>query len=315
VLGNLPFLGESYQGSERNKLYAERFSHPENTLAIVKRAVSSYGLTVMGAMPPTIGELSRLFFEVLQRASTETQVEIGLISCFAIPLSIEGEDVDDYRRWVTYHSIESQDDDGVTQKYLNDPLLLCREGWRQRFARALESTEPYSREEIESMMLSRPKLDKMLDSLSSFRNLLVEPGSETDFLALTGRIDILQEVVTASVEKLGCPVVLGTHHAGYTIPILDASNIPFSGYVTPVNAIGALMLPSQGKVAEALSCTKKPIIAIKPMAGGRIGPDNAFRYVFQEAKAAVCMMGVASEIELEQDVQAAKRFVVDSSPY
>ena len=307
ILGNLPFLGESYQSPEKNKVYAERFLRVENTVKILKRAVMDFGLSVVGVMPPTMGELSRLFFEALLKVSTETQVEIGLISCLMIPLSIRGERVDDYRRWVTYHSIEAQGKVEVTEKYLSDPILLCREGWRQRFLETLAEMKPYSREEIVDMTLERSRLEKMLDAFSGFRSLLVEPGSETDFLALTGRTDILEEVVKTSAEKLGCPVVVGTHHAGSTIPILDASGIPISGYVTPVNSIGALMFPSQKQALEALSNTRKPLIAIKPMAGGRIAPENAFEYVFKKVGAASCMVGMASEAELQQDVQAARR--------
>ncbi|MEM2093761.1 MAG: hypothetical protein QXI32_00505 [Candidatus Bathyarchaeia archaeon] len=313
ILGNLPFLGESYQGPEMNKVYFTRFSNPENTFKVVKKAISTYGLTVIGVMPPIIGGLSRLFFEVLQKVMDETQVEIGLVSCFMIPLLIGGKKVDDYRRWITYYSIESKDNGELAGKYLNDPILLCRDGWKEGFAKALRSNKPYSDGEIADMTLDRRRLDCMLDSLSTFHNLLVEPGSETDFLALTGRVDILQEVVEASREKLGCPVVVGTHHAGSTIPILENSNISISGYVTPVNAIGALMLPSRKKAFEALTHTKHSVIAIKPLAGGRIAPEEAFEYVFKKARVAACMIGVASEDELRQDVQAAQRFIANSA--
>jgi len=314
VLGNLPFLGESYQGPEKNKVYAERFSHAENTVRIIRRAVSDFGLTVVGVMPPMMGELARLFFEALREVISETQVEIGLISCFTIPLQMRGERVDDYRRWVTYHSIEAQGKAEVTEKYLSDPILLSREGWRQRFPEVLTQMKPYSREEIVGMTLDKMGLERMLGALSSFRTLLAEPGSETDFLALTGRTDILEEVVATCSKRLGCPVVVGTHHAGVTIPILDASGILISGYVTPVNSIGALMLPSQEQALEALSKTKKTLIAIKPMAGGRIAPKKAFEYVFKKVGATSCMIGVASETELQRDVQAAEYFVT-ASPF
>ncbi len=310
ILGNLPFLGESYQGPEKNKMYAERFLHLENTVNILRRAVMGFGLTAVGVMPPTMGELSRLFFEALRRVSTETQVEVGLISCFMIPLSIKGERLDDYRRWVTYHSIESQGKSEVTEKYLSDPILLCREGWGEKFPKALAETKTYSHEEIADMTLERSRLEKMLGAFSGFRTLLAEPGSETDFLALTGRTDILEEVVKTSAERLKCPVVVGTHHAGSTIPILDASGIAISGYVTPINSMGALMLPSQKQALEALSNTRKPLVAIKPMAGGRIVPAKAFDYVFEEVGAASCMIGLASEAELQQDVQAANRLII-----
>ncbi len=309
ILGNLPFLGESYQGAEKNRIYTKRFLHLENTVNILRHAIEDFGLTVIGVMPPTMGELSRLFFEALRKVSTETEVDVGLISCFRIPLSIGGERVDDYRRWMTYHSFETQCNRQVTKKYLSDPILLCREGWKEKLPEALTNLKPYSSEEIADLKLERSRLDKMLSAFSGFRTLLAEPGSETDFLALARRTDILEEVVRTSTRKLECPVVVGTHHAGSTIPILDASGISISGYVTPVNSIGALMLPSQRQALEALSRTRKSLIAIKAMAGGRVTPNDAFEYVFSRVGAGSCMVGVASETELGRDVQAARRFI------
>ena len=34
ILGHLPFIGESYQGPEKNQMYINRFSNVENTIKI-----------------------------------------------------------------------------------------------------------------------------------------------------------------------------------------------------------------------------------------------------------------------------------------
>ena len=307
ILGNLPFLGESYQGPEKNRVYAQRFSKVEVTTKLLKEAIAQHGLTAISVMPPGMGPLSRLFFQALEAVSKETGVEPGLIACFMIPLRIGSKSVDDYRRWITYHSIEAARDKAVAEKYLTDPILLCREGWSEKFPVALANLRPYSSEEIRDLTYDRSRLEEVLHPLKEYRVLLIEAGSETDFLALTGRTDLLQEIIDQARDYLGCPAVVGVHHAGSTIPIIEDSRVGVEGYVTPVNSLGALMLPNKEKALEAIRSRNHPIIAIKPMAGGRVPPEKAFNFVFGDVGADACMIGVASEEELDIDVREARR--------
>lgn len=300
-------MGESYQGPEKNLAYAQRFLEVETTMRLLKKAIAQYNLTTVSVMPSGMSPLSNLFFQALKAASKETGVEPGLVACFMIPLRIRSRPVDDYRRWVTYYSIEATKDRDVAAKYVNDPILLCRERWKERFPQALADLRPYGPEEIRDLSYEKAKLEEALRPFKEYMVLLVEPGSETDFLALTGRTDLLQEIINHARDYLGCPAVVGTHHAGSTIPILENSGIGVEGYVTPINSLGALMLPTRERALEAIKSCKRPVIAIKPMAGGRIPPEKAFPFVFGDARADGCMIGVASEEELDADVREARR--------
>ncbi|MDQ1281526.1 MAG: hypothetical protein QG670_2791 [Thermoproteota archaeon] len=145
-----------------------------------------------------------------------------------------------------------------------------------------------------------------IKSLEDFKILLAEPGSEVDFLAITNRLDLLDDFAAILRDFLKCSIVLATHHAGTTIPILEASSLNFNGYVTPVNTLGALMLPTQEDAEKAIKDSKKPIIAIKTLAGGRIKPRDAFKYVYKKMKVDACMVGIASEEEADEDLKEAK---------
>ena len=48
--------------------------------------------------------------------------------------------------------------------------------------------------------------------------------SEVDFLAMRRRLNLLEVFMDDLRERLKCPIVLATHHAGSTIPILDDEN-------------------------------------------------------------------------------------------
>ncbi len=98
ILGHLPFVGESYQGSAKNLECVERFSKVENTISILSRAVQNYGIKVFSAVPVTEGELARLYLEAVHETVLETGIDIALIPCFRIMLTVEGKPLNDYRR-------------------------------------------------------------------------------------------------------------------------------------------------------------------------------------------------------------------------
>jgi hypothetical protein len=308
ILGHLPFLGESYQGKLRNQEYVGRFSKIENTIRILTKAVEEYGITVLGAAPACESQLAEQLLEAIRVTSLRTGRKLSLIPCLRIPLTIEGVAVDDYRRWLSYYEVERKFDGKILERYLDDPILQCREGWREKLLHASVHSTPYSAREVEKLRVDYETARLRLDSLRGFDVLFVEPGSETDFLVASGRLDLLNGLVEWIRGKYGYEVILGTHHAGTTIPILEESTIEFQGYVTPINQLGVMMFPTQRLALDAVKKTSKPVIAIKPLAGGRIPPNQAFQYVYEIAEVDSCMVGVGSEEELDTDLKAAREW-------
>jgi len=306
ILGHLPFVGESYQGPKKNRECFEKFSDVENTIKILIKAVKEYGITVMGAIPATEGKLATLLLEAIRETMRRTAIEIALIPCLQIPLTIGGEPIDDYRRWLTYYDVEKQlAGEKILKKYLEDPILLCRKGWKKKFSRALAHESPYQEKTLRKLQIDYDKLNQAMSSLQGFNILFIEPGSETDFLAMTGRLDLLSQFVGWLRNNFGYRVLLGTHHAGSTIPVLERSRIEFDGYITPVNKLGVMMFPTQEMALEAIRSTKKPVIAIKPLAGGRIPPRTALEFLYKDLRIDVCMIGLASESEVDEDIPIA----------
>ncbi|UCH01407.1 MAG: hypothetical protein JSV20_05880 [Candidatus Bathyarchaeota archaeon] len=306
ILGHLPFLGESYQGLTKNQEYREKFSKMENIVSLLQKAVTNYGVTAVACTPAVEGRLSATLRDALRRTIRFTSVEIGLIPCFMIPLRIGNKPVDVYRRWVTYYAYQSKlVNDSLLKKYINDPILRCRAGWKTKFQNAVTQLQPYSKEEIDLLRIDFNVLNDELRSLDSFKILLAEPGSENDFLALTGRLDLLETFANVLRDRLQCPVLLASHHAGSSISILETSQILFDGYLTPVNKLGVMMFPTQKMAIHAIKQTTKPVVAIKPLAGGRIPPKEAFDYIFKNQQVEACMVGIGSEAELDKDFRAA----------
>jgi hypothetical protein len=66
ILGHLPFVGESYQGLEKNWECAARFSDVKNTVKILRLAVEKYGLTVSATGISANNGLTGLFLKAVK---------------------------------------------------------------------------------------------------------------------------------------------------------------------------------------------------------------------------------------------------------
>jgi hypothetical protein len=303
ILGHLPFVGESYQGLEKNRECVARFSDIKNTVKILRLAVEEYGLTVSAAGVSANNELAGLFLKAVKETERIINTELAVIPCIQIPLTIKQKPVDPYRRWLTYYEIERQTaGDAILNKYLEDPVLQCRKEWKTKFRETLHRSKPYSRNELEDLQVDFGSLEKQITILGDHKILFAELGSETDFLAMTDRLDLLETLVESLRNGYGHNVLLGVHHAGTTIPKLENSEIKFDGYVTPINRMGVMMFPTRDTAVTAIQDAKKPVIAIKPLAGGRIKPKEALEHVYNE-------VGIGSVKEAEEDFTVAQRIL------
>lgn len=304
ILGHLPFIGESYQGIEKNRMLQARFSNVENTIRILSKASAKYGITVLSAEPGET-KFSSLFLRAIEETIRRVDIELALIPCIRVPLIIEGKPVDEYRRWITYYAFERKSGENVLERYLEDPILQCREDWKKRFLYTLEHGKPYGIGEFEKIRIDYKKLSNSVESIIKFKILFFELGSETDFLAIANRLDLLSEAVDWIRANFNRGVFLGVHHAGSTIPILDRSGVRFDAYIAPINKLGIMMLPTEDTAVKSIKHAAKPVIAIKPLAGGRIPPNEAFEYIYSNTNVASCLIGVASEDEMDEDVKTA----------
>jgi len=312
VLGNLPFLGISYQGREKDREYREKFSNKSEMKRVMKVAVK-YGVKFFAVSSHRFNELSMLHLEAIREVEEEEETDIMLIACISIPLQIGGAKVNDYKRWKTHLIYESEKfGDAVLQRVLNDPILNFRPQWKE----TLRSIRPYKMSQLQRRLkIDWKTWENSIDRLSSWRIAWIEPGSETDFLALA-RSDLLGELIDRTRDA-GYRSLLGSHHLGATVPLLEENRIRrFDGYVTPINKLGIMMFPTQReaeKAAREVRNNGKLLIAIKPFAGGRIRPKEALTYVYREMEADACMMGVASVEEAEEDFQAARQILTSKS--
>lgn len=298
ILGHMPLVGVSYQSVERDRDYRERFSDPGAMRRVVDAALGM-GIRRFAAASPGSSPLASLHLQVLKNAADEGR-DIELIPCVGVPVRLGGKEVDAFRRWATYLAVEGPIHPGVRRLFLEDPVLNFRPGWRN----GLPASRPYRDDDFQRLEIDWGRVEADLDSLADLPVSHIEPGSETDFLAMTGRLDLLGELVDRIGERGFEGVLFGVHHAGETIPRLDEGLDGFSGYVTPLNPLGVMMFPTKASAEKAIRETERAVYAIKPLAGGRVRPEDAFRYVFGFGVEG-CMIGCASVTEVEEDFKAA----------
>ncbi|MDP2767570.1 MAG: hypothetical protein Q8O41_09005, partial [Candidatus Methanoperedens sp.] len=104
------------------------------------------------------------------------------------------------------------------------------------------------------------------------------------------------------IKDIGAKPAASTHSPGTTIPLLD--NLGFEAYLAPVNPIGYGMEPDVESTLRALERTKKKVLAIKPLAAGKLSPDRSvFEFIYKYADSIA--VGITSENEMVETYSAA----------
>lgn len=294
----MPLVGISYQSKEKDEEYRERFSDASSMKNVIDAAISM-GVKRFAAAAPGSSPLASLHLQVL-RGIVDEGCDIEIIPCVEIPVKLGDRRVDAFKRWATYLTFETEFYPEAKQRILDDPILNFRDGWKDK----LPISQPYDRVEFQNLSIDWEQIEEGLENFVDLPVSYLEPGSETDFLTMTGRFDLLGELVDRVNERGYRGVLLGVHHAGVTIPTLDERLSGFDGYVTPLNKIGVMMLPTKASAEKAIEGTDRAVYAIKPLAGGRVKPKRAFNYVFS-FDVDGCMVGAASVAEVQEDLNAA----------
>jgi len=306
LLGHMPFVGISYQNREKDEMYRQRFFEVNETRrvieAAIKMGVQRFATATLGSSP-----LSPTHLEAL-RLMIEKGYDIELLPCIEIPIRLAGNKINDFRRWATYVEFERQHHSQARQRIISDPILNFRENWELR----LSASKPYKDEDFRKLTVDWDEIDRNLNYFAELPVGYTEFGSETDFLTMIGRFDLLGELVDKAKSFGLRDVLFGIHHAGVTIPLLNDTLGGFHGYVTPLNPLGVMMFPTKLSAENAVRNAEKAVFAIKPLAGGRVKPKKAFAYVF-DFDVEGCMLGVGSVAELREDINVCLNIWEDAS--
>jgi len=154
---------------------------------------------------------------------------------------------------------------------------------------------------VYSTHLSGKALRGILDRLAPLEPEVVAVHAEVadgrDVEAILRRLEV--------VEGYGAAGALATHRPGLTLPWLEEADLPIEAVLAPLNRLGYAMEPSLEESLRAIERCRVKVIAIKPLAAGQLGPQEAFAFVYRYADSAA--VGVVDEGEMEETYRAARR--------
>ena len=152
---------------------------------------------------------------------------------------------------------------------------------------------------VYSTDLTGDRLEARLKTLDPLEPEVVAIHAE---IADRRKLDTIERNVKV-LEDHGIVAGLATHQPGLTLKWVERENVPVEVVLAPLNKIGYAMDPDFNGSLEAIKSCSRVVIAIKPLAAGKIKPLEAFEFVYKYVDSAA--VGVVSEEEMRETYEAA----------
>ena len=306
IMGIHPYDGCSYVDKNRDQENLQQFDQAGKVSQVLRYAVEEEGLTVVQGdhMMPT---LNRLHLQALWETQRLTDTQIGLIAYILVPITLDGVDITySERAHATLYAYDEVAGGVAFREHIRQDRIIhyLLKGSLDNLVTP-KTVQPFTQDEAARFEIDYAKLEYYLGFFAGCDILIADPGAEVDLLAMTGRFDLIHSYVSF-LRKRFDTVITSVHHAGVTIPLLERENIHVDAYLTPVNYPGTAMFPTRDLVLDAIRQAQKPVIAIKPLAGGRYLGPKAFEFVFNEVGVAASMFGMGTITQVRETVRAAK---------
>jgi hypothetical protein len=305
IMGIHPYDGCSYQHKQRDDDNYRAFSRVEKVAEVLRYAISEAGLTAV-QVDHMLPVLNRLHLQAVWEAEQHTETQVGMVAYILIPIALDGEIISSSdRAYATFYEHNDRAGGEAFREHVHrDEIVRYAMGATGGLITP-ETTPPYTPEDAARFEIDYAVLERYLGFFEGCDILIADPGAEIDILAMTGRFDLIREYLEFLRARFST-VITSVHHAGVVLPLLEAEDIPVDGYLTTVNAPGTFMFPTRDLALDAIRNATKPVIAIKPMAGGRYLGHKAFEFVYEEAGVAASMFGMGTLAQVRETATAAK---------
>lgn len=168
---------------------------------------------------------------------------------------------------------------------------------------ALEKAEEVAGDFFVAVTIPRGDFTANLDLVSS-----IEPEVAAVHAVFCDQLDPMLGEWIDRIRETGARPAASTHTPALSIPRLDS--LGFEAYLAPVNPIGYGMEPDFTRTLEVVENTRRSVIAIKPLAAGKLAPERAvFEFIYRYADSIA--VGVTSEDEMAETFSAALSEVHD----
>lgn len=308
IMGIHPFDGYGYVSAEKDRFNAEHFSRLQRIIDVIAY-VASQGVTAVQT-DHMAGHLDRQHLTAVWKASAQADVALATVPFLLVPVTLDGNLLEQRRVYATLDLHSHRDHGESYRQYMkSDPIVNYMGSGQgadeEDFLVFHEEVPPYTADDMARMSIDYAAFERIIGFFDGFDPFIADAGAEVDLLAAGGRFDLMAEYIAFLRQRFPA-VVTSVHVPGRTISILEEHDVAFDGYITPLNKLGVFMLPLPEVALEAIRNSSRPVMAIKPMAGGRLLGREAFDYVLNEVGVAACLFGLGTIDEVTYTVAEAR---------
>jgi len=181
-------------------------------------------------------------------------------------------------------------------------------------AEAIDAAQEQAGVEMSNIVIINPDFRDHLDFLRQVNcQVCLVHGQNTDSFLHRAEWTFFPEFaeLLAAIRAEGFVPGMSSHNGGETIGV--AENFDVAVINTPINKIAWRMCPCEEAVLNAIRKTKKKVIAMKPLAMGRIAPQEGMDYVCRLPQVDGIVVGIGHEYEAEETFAAAQRALAEQS--
>lgn len=168
-------------------------------------------------------------------------------------------------------------------------------------AQAIEAAQEQTGIEMSNLVIINPGFRDYLDFLRRVNcQVCLVHGQNTDSFFRRAERTFAPEFadLLAAVRTEGFVPGMSTHNGGETIPVAEKFDVAVIN--TPINKIAWRMCPCVEQVLGCIRQSSKKIIAMKPLAMGRIAPEEGMQYIATVPGVHGVVVGIGTPAEAEE---------------
>ncbi len=175
-------------------------------------------------------------------------------------------------------------------------------------AQAIEAAQEQAGVEMSNIVIINPGFHDHVDYLRRVNcQVCLVHGQNTDSFLHRAEWTFFPEFaeLLAAIRAEGFVPGMSSHNGGETIGV--AENFDVAVINTPINKIAWRMCPCVEQVLGAVKGSSKKIIAMKPLAMGRVAPDEGMEYIWSVPGVDGVCVGIGTPAEAEETFAIAAR--------
>ncbi len=180
-------------------------------------------------------------------------------------------------------------------------MASLKEGFTGRLCRALAGAAEKTGVQLPTIMIVSKGFEADFDTYRELNcQVMLVHGQWSDALFVKAERTMQQEFADTlkKIRDAGFVPAYSTHNAGEVIPAAEAFDA--AAVNTPVNKLTWRMCPCEENVLTAIRNTKKKVLAMKPLAMGRMAPQEGMEYVCRIPDLDGIVVGIGHEYEAEE---------------